>query len=126
MSRMLTARARSPHVLGDQMRKLETSVRLMRNLSAPRRLRAEVAQEATAPPRAVNTHVHLPPNFSAFSSVAQAAEMAHAAGLSVLGAGNYYDFSVYGEFAAERARHGLFPLYGMEVMALAATCGTRV
>ena len=50
-----------------------------------------------APNRAprVNTHVHLPPNFSAFRAVEQALELAADAELQVLGASNYYDFSVY-------------------------------
>lgn len=99
------------------MQKLATAMNLMRNLPPPRRLRAEVAEEEVPSPAAVNTHIHLPPNFSAFSSIARAVEMAHGAGISLLGAGNYYDFTVYGEFAAECARRGLFPLYGMEIMA---------
>jgi len=99
------------------MRKPAGAINLMRNLPPPRRLRAEVAQEAPAPPAAANTHIHLPPNFSAFSGIAQAVEMAHGAGLDLLGAGNYYDFTIYGEFAGECACRGLFPLYGLEIMA---------
>ena len=105
------------------MHKLAAAINLMRNLAPPRRLRAEAAEEAMRPPVAANTHIHLPPNFSAFSSIAQAVEMAHGAGISLLGAGNYYDFTVYGEFAAECRRRGVFPLYGMEIMAL--VCALR-
>jgi len=65
-----------------------------------------------------NTHIHLPPNFSAFRDTKQAVELAAAQGLSVLGISNYYDFGVYGEFAAECLAAGIFPLFGVEVIAL--------
>ncbi|HOC32136.1 MAG: hypothetical protein GYA63_03095 [Armatimonadetes bacterium] len=64
-----------------------------------------------------NTHVHLPPNFSAFSSVRQAVDLAVDAGLSVLGASNYYDFRVYREFARYAGERGIFPLFGLEIVA---------
>lgn len=64
----------------------------------------------------VNSHVHLPPNFSAFTTTAQAVDHAAAEGLTVLGASNYYDFSVYAEFADAAARAGVYPLFGMEAI----------
>ncbi len=64
----------------------------------------------------VNTHVHLPPNFSAFETVAQAVTSAAQQGVGVLGASNYYDFEVYRSFAAEARRHGIFPLFGLETI----------
>lgn len=64
-----------------------------------------------------NTHVHLPPNFSAFSSVRQAVDLAVDAGLSVLGASNYYDFRVYEEFSRYAWKRGVFPLFGLEIVA---------
>lgn len=66
----------------------------------------------------VNAHVHLPPNFTAFETTAQAVELAAAEGVRVLGVSNYYDYSVYSEFAAEAGRRGVFPLFGLEIIAL--------
>ncbi len=69
-------------------------------------------------PRSVNAHIHLPPNFSAFESVEQAVRLAAEQGLSALGASNYYDYSVYAEFSRRAAAAGIFPLFGLEVIAL--------
>lgn len=73
----------------------------------------------TAPPAfGLNAHIHLPPNFSAFDTVAQAVELARVQNVRVLGASNYYDYGVYQEFS-ERAREaGIYPLFGLEVIAL--------
>jgi len=67
---------------------------------------------------AVNSHIHLPPNFSAFESVEQAVDLAAGQGVGVLGASNYYDYEVYGEFADRARRRGIFPLFGLEIIAL--------
>jgi hypothetical protein len=67
---------------------------------------------------AVNTHVHLPPNFCAFASIAEAVELAASQGVRVLGASNYYDFDAYGPFAALCALSSVFPLFGLEVVCL--------
>ncbi|MHC4231350.1 MAG: hypothetical protein ACYSTW_01960, partial [Planctomycetota bacterium] len=45
-----------------------------------------------------NSHIHLPPNFSAFKTVEQAVQIASDEGVQVLGCGNYYDYSVYQQF----------------------------
>ena len=66
----------------------------------------------------VNTHIHLPPNFSAFETVHQAVDLAREQGIAVLGASNYYDFSVYAEFSKLAAEADIFPLYGLEIIAL--------
>jgi hypothetical protein len=63
-----------------------------------------------------NGHVHLPPNFSAFDSVEQVLDLAAREGLSVLGASNYYDFSVYSNFADLAQQKGIFPLFGLELI----------
>ncbi len=55
-----------------------------------------------SPPR-VNAHIHLPPNFSAFESVAEAVDLAAQQGVGVLGVSNYYDYEVYGDFEIGRA-----------------------
>ncbi len=66
----------------------------------------------------VNTHVHMPPNFSAFETVAQAVAMAARQGVAVLGAGNYYDYRPYAEFTETCQASGVFPLFGTEVISL--------
>jgi hypothetical protein len=65
-----------------------------------------------------NSHIHLPPNFSAFDSVEQAVDLAAAEGIAVLGASNYYDYSVYREFRREATRRSIHPLFGIEIIAL--------
>lgn len=67
-----------------------------------------------------NLHVHLPPNFSAFTSVEEPVRLAAEEGISCLGATNYYDFAVYGRFAAEARRLNVFPFFGVEVIAMDA------
>lgn len=74
--------------------------------------------EPTLPTPRTNAHIHLPPNFSAFDSVAQAVEMAAAEGLRVLGATNYYDYHVYAEFGERALAAGIYPLFGLEVISL--------
>ncbi|MFA6134039.1 MAG: hypothetical protein WC869_08505 [Phycisphaerae bacterium] len=66
----------------------------------------------------VNAHIHLPPNFSAFETVAQAIDLAAAQRIGVLGASNYYDFSVYADFTARARAARIFPLYGLEIISL--------
>ena len=65
-----------------------------------------------------NSHIHLPPNFSAFETVEQAVKIAADEDVQVLGCGNYYDFSVYQEFAEQAQQRGIFPLFGTEIIAL--------
>ncbi|MCX7046587.1 MAG: hypothetical protein NTX50_14015 [Candidatus Sumerlaeota bacterium] len=65
-----------------------------------------------------NSHIHLPPNFSAFESVAQAVDLAAEQDVRVVGVTNYYDYRVYGDFAARAREKRIFPLFGLEVIAL--------
>jgi hypothetical protein len=67
---------------------------------------------------AFNSHVHFPPNFSAFDSVDQAIDMAADQGIGVLGTGNYYDYSIYRDFVTLARAKGIFPLFGTEIIAL--------
>ncbi len=91
----------------------------IRALGSPEELEAEGCAGVPAEPRALaNTHIHLPPNFSAFESVRQAVELSDSQGVRVLGASNYYDFAVYDAFAAECRKRGIFPLFGLEIIAL--------
>ncbi len=78
------------------------------------------ARNGLAPARRpkVNTHIHLPPNFSAFSSVEQAVELCVAQDVRVVGVTNYYDYDVYGDFARLAKQNGIFPLFGLEIIAL--------
>lgn len=66
----------------------------------------------------VNTHVHIPPNFSAFETVQQAVSLAAGQGCLVLGAGNYYDYRPYAGFSEAANQAGIFPLFGTEIIAL--------
>jgi hypothetical protein len=66
----------------------------------------------------VNTHIHLPPNFSAFETPEQAVRLAAAEGLAALGTSNYHDFGVYSRFAAAAADAGLVALFGVEIITL--------
>jgi hypothetical protein len=65
-----------------------------------------------------NGHIHLPPNFSALDSVTQLMDLAAAQGVTVLGASNYYDYTVYADFAALARAKGIFPIFGTEVICL--------
>ena len=76
----------------------------LRGLGTPAEIRAlaDRGYGPTSAPR-VNSHIHLPPNFSAFDTVEQAVSLAADQQIGVLGISNYYDFDVYGEFV-DRAR----------------------
>src|SRR5512140_1332121 len=65
-----------------------------------------------------NAHIHLPPNFSAFDSFAHAVALAAAQGVRILGASNYYDYSLYPQFAATSLAAGCYPFFGLAVIAL--------
>ncbi len=99
-------------------RQLTDAIDALRNLGTPEAIRAAAEQGQLAPPAPVNSHIHLPPNFSAFETVQQAVSLAAEQGLKVLGASNYYDYQVYADFAAETGRAGIFPLFGLEIMCL--------
>lgn len=91
----------------------------LRQLGTPDQMRALARR--ISPPRPlprVNSHIHLPPNFSAFESVAQAVNLAAEQGMAALGIGNYYDYEVYGNFAQCARQKGIFPLFGTEIICL--------
>lgn len=98
---------------------------VVRALVSPDTAQAALAlKDAPAPKDApvllppVNAHVHLPPNFSAFDTIVQALDLAQAQNVRVLGASNYYDYGVYADFAREALARGIFPLFGLEIIAL--------
>lgn len=66
----------------------------------------------------VNTHVHFPPNFSAYSTVDEAVQAAVDQGVSAVGISNFYDQTVYTRFAEAAKKAGVTPLYGLEFITL--------
>ena len=72
------------------------------------RLEAAAANSPAIGRLKVNSHLHLPPNFSAFQTVRQAVELAAEQQIGVLGVSNYYDYDVYG--AQQHA-----PLLGIDI-----------
>jgi hypothetical protein len=82
-----------------------------------------------AEPPFANTHVHLPPNFSAFETVEDAVATAAAEGLRVIGSSNFHDFGVYPRFRDAAREAGVMALFGCEIISLlpgAEADGTRV
>lgn len=88
----------------------------LRGLGSVGQMRELAGRGCVAARQKVNSHVHLPPNFSAFRDVRQVVELADAQGVRVLGASNYYDYAVYGEFGQLAREQGIFPLFGLEVI----------
>lgn len=66
----------------------------------------------------VNTHVHLPPNFSAFETPEAAIEAARVEGVRVIGVSNFHDLRVYGRFADAARDAGMLPLFSIELIAV--------
>ncbi len=66
----------------------------------------------------VNTHVHLPPNFSAFTTAEDAVAAAAAEGVRVLGASNFHDHRVYARFDVAARAAGILPLFGLEFISV--------
>jgi hypothetical protein len=65
-------------------------------------------------PLVANTHVHVPPNFSAFATAEAAVAVAHAEGARVLGISNFHDQRVYRRFADAAVAAGIVPVFGLE------------
>ena len=61
-----------------------------------------------------NTHVHVPPNFSAFATPRDVVETAAAEKVRVLGVSNFYDQHVYGMIRDLADEAGVLPEYGLE------------
>ncbi len=75
---------------------------------------------AIGPRLAFNTHLHVPPNFSAFTTVEDAVETAAAENVKVIGTSNFHDFGVYDRFDAAAREHGLKALFGLEFISVLA------
>ena len=66
----------------------------------------------------VNTHVHFPPNFSAFATVEDAIGTAIAEDVAAIGISNFYDQQVYARFAEQADAAGIVALFGLEFITL--------
>ncbi len=66
----------------------------------------------------LNTHIHLPPNFSAFETAEDAVRTAATEGITVLGASNFHDHGIYRRFADAAASAGIVPLFGLEFISV--------
>jgi len=73
---------------------------------------------ALGPRLPFNTHVHVPPNFSAFTTVEDVIETAAAEGVKVIGTSNYHDFDVYQRLDAAAREHGIVALNGLEFISV--------
>ena len=101
------------------MNSVEHSLKQLGSIATVADARAAARKGVQPSPRPkTNIHIHLPPNFSAFESVAQAVELAAQQGVKVVGASNYYDYAVYGEYVSQARKHGVFPLFGLEIIAM--------
>ncbi|HVT80597.1 MAG TPA: hypothetical protein VHM90_08065 [Phycisphaerae bacterium] len=89
----------------------------LREIGSVAELRAAAAK---ARPQVLdnNAHLHLPPNFSAFSNVEQAMALADEQNVRIVGASNYYDYAVYNDFAARARQHNILPLFGIEIICM--------
>ncbi|MBQ9584049.1 MAG: hypothetical protein IJR25_06990 [Bacteroidales bacterium] len=66
----------------------------------------------------VNAHLHTPYSFSAFDSVSQAAEMAAAQGVKVIGINDFYSMDGYAEWESAAREKRLYPLFNIEFISL--------
>ncbi len=65
---------------------------------------------------AVNLHIHLPPNFSAFNTIDELVEKARTENIKVLGCSNYYDYTIYDIFAEQACDANILPIFGTEIL----------
>jgi hypothetical protein len=89
----------------------------------------DTATALAGPLPVVNTHVHFPPNFSAFATVEDVLATASAEGARAVGISNFFDQQVYSRFAEQAAAAGVVALYGLEFITLIddlAEAGVRV
>src|SRR5262245_26285395 len=98
---------------------VEAALEALRNISSVDEMKA-LSGRGYAPaqrPR-VNSHIHLPPNFSAFNTVQQAVDLSAEQGVGVLGVSNYYDYDVYGQFIDLARKKRIFPIFGLEIICM--------
>lgn len=102
----------------DPMLQVNTALNRFQQLGNTADLRKVAEALSSLSVKPVNSHIHLPPNFSAFSSVKQAVSLAADEQIRVLGVSNYYDYTVYGTFSELAFANGIFPLYGTELIGM--------
>ena len=91
----------------------------LKSLGSPDELRDLAAERSgSSPPLPANSHIHLPPNFSAFDNVQQALSLAGQQKIAVLGVSNYYDYQVYSDFGQRAWADGIFTLFGLEIICM--------
>lgn len=102
-------------------RQVDEALAALKGMGTPEELRALASRGygVTRPARH-NTHIHLPPNFSAFETVQQAVDLAAQEEIGALGVSNYYDYAVYGDFVERARARGIFPLFGLEIISMQA------
>ena len=66
----------------------------------------------------VNAHIHTPYSFSAFGSISEALDKAAAEGVRIVGINDFYSTDGFREWHDGCAERRLYPLYGIEFMAL--------
>src|SRR5438132_266990 len=98
---------------------VQAALEALRDISSIGEMK-DLAGQGYAPPvrPSVNSHIHLPPNFSAFETVQQATDLAADQGVGVLGVSNYYDYDVYAQFITLARKRGIFPLFGLEIICM--------
>jgi hypothetical protein len=96
----------------------ENILNFLQELGTVDQLRALAKEESGTCLGISNSHIHLPPNFSAFDSVQEAVEKAASEDVVALGCGNYYDYSVYTDLVKLTRQHRIFPIFGTEIIAL--------
>ena len=94
------------------------AIDFLKELGSVNAVTTEVSNVSLPESLTYNSHIHLPPNFSAFETVEQAVELAADQGVRVLGCGNYYDYSVYQRFTETARDKNVFPSFGTEIIAL--------
>ncbi len=85
--------------------------------------------ESTPQRPVVNTHVHVPPNFSAFADAEDVIATARAEGAAVIGISNFHDHRVYRRFGEAATAAGIIPVYGVEFITVVdhlRAAGTRI
>ena len=111
-------------------KQVDEALAALKGLGTPEEMRGLAAEGYGATePLPANTHIHLPPNFSAFESVQQAIDLAAKEDIGLLGVSNYYDYEVYGDFVERAQVKGIFPLFGLEIICMQddlRTAGVKV